>query len=119
MSFLTLWKESATEGPLKSELRGCTGADICDFVQRTANSGEPDKSPAAVLMRATCAHVLETAEQAQTDVELQLRTHINKHACAAPLRAIPNISKLQLTDEQFETVVGMRYWPKKLPHGTR
>ena len=117
MSFLTLWKESATEGPLKSELRGCTGADICDFVQRTANSGEPDKSPAAVLMHATCAHVLETAEQAQTDVELQLRTHINKHACAAPLRAIPNISKLQLTDEQFETVVGMRYWPKKLPHG--
>ena len=38
MSFLTLWKESATEGPLKSELRGCTGADICDFVQQTANS---------------------------------------------------------------------------------
>ena len=27
MSFLTLWKESATEGPLKSELRGCTGVE--------------------------------------------------------------------------------------------
>ena len=61
--------------------------------------------------------MLEMAEQAQTDEELQLRTHINKHACAAPFRAIPNLSKLQLTDEQFETAVGLRYWPKKLPRG--
>ena len=43
--------------------------------------------------------------------------HLNTVSCSAVWRAILSRKKLKLTDEQFETAVGVRYWPKALKDG--
>ena len=117
MEFLSLWETHASQGPLVEKLGGVTGAAISNFVTETAGSGQRDKSPAATLLRATNAHVFAVALQAQADPEMHLRMHLNTVSCSAVWRAIPSRRKLEMTDEQFETAVGLRYWPRALKDG--